>query len=115
MSAAEASVKEAEDASAAVLGRSSSGTTAAGGGGGGDSGDDTDDGVRLRAAPARSSSASGVKEEDLRSLEAAAKKAKTAGSTVPQVRCSAVQCGAVRYGSACFGWWAVLCGFYQFW
>lgn len=88
LSAAEAGVKEADDASAAVLG--------GGGDGNGDSGDDTDDGMRLRAAPARASSASGVKEEDLRSLESTVKKAKTAGSTVPQVRCGAVWFVAIR-------------------
>eukprot|EP00752_Nemacystus_decipiens_P009298 g8309.t1 len=83
LSAAEAGVEEADTASAAVLG---SRAKAGGGDGDGDSGDDTDDGMRLRPAPSRASSPSGVKEEDLRSLESTAKKAKAAGSTVPQIK-----------------------------
>ncbi|CAM9593360.1 unnamed protein product [Ectocarpus sp. 6 AP-2014] len=78
MSAAEAGLKKAEDAAAAVLGPR----------GGVDSSDeDSDDGVRLRhrLVPTSSSSASGVKEDDLRGLESAAKRAKTAGSTLPQI------------------------------
>lgn len=94
LSAAEAGVKEADGASAAVLGSRAT----AGGDRDGDSGDDTDDGMRLRPAPARASSASGVKEEDIRSLESTAKTAKTAGSTVPQVRCNAVQRGVWQSG-----------------
>lgn len=78
MSAAEAGLKKAEDAAAAVLGPR----------GGVDSSDeDSDDGVRLRhrLVLTSSSSGSGVKEDDLRGLESAAKRAKTAGSTLPQV------------------------------
>lgn len=78
MSAAEAGLKQAEDAATAVLGPRA----------GVDSSDeDSDDGVRLRhrLAPTTSSSASGVKEDDIRGLESAAKRAKTAGSTLPQV------------------------------
>ncbi|CAM9971674.1 unnamed protein product [Pylaiella littoralis] len=92
MSAAAASVKEAQKASAAVLGRSSSSsrssssfhsdteatTTSP------PSDEDTDDdGVRLR--PLLSPPVSAVGEADLRSLGATAKKAKVAGSTVPQI------------------------------
>lgn len=95
MAAAEAGVKEAEGASAAVLG--SRATAGGGDGDGDDSGDDTDDGVRLRPAPASATSASGVKEEHLRSLESTAKMAKTAGSTGEKVRWGTVR-DAMRCG-----------------
>ncbi|CAB1099722.1 unnamed protein product [Ectocarpus sp. CCAP 1310/34] len=78
MSAAKAGLKKAEYAAEAVLGPR----------GGVDSSDeDSDDGVRLRhrLVLTSSSSSSGVKEDDLRGLESAAKKAKTAGSTLPQI------------------------------
>lgn len=90
MSAAERGVKEAEAASATVLGRRGSskggGVFGAGGGGGDDDSGEDDDGMRLRPPPVLSSSVSSVKEKDLRALESVANTAKTAGSTLPKVK-----------------------------